>query len=245
MPFSSEDTRIPLTKLESKNMKTTVHKIYAKIILLGALLVTVNVAMAQSSSTTTTTTSTGTVNTFSPDTITVTTDASSTPVRYTYSKTTTYVDENGNPVSMETVKSGLPVTVYYDRDGNSLTATKVVVRKSTDVSPDGSVTRQTTTTTSSQGTVSSLSPDSIVIKSDTSPAPVSYTFSKTTAYVDENGNPVSIDTVKSGVPVTVYYDHNGNAMVATRGELVNTDPNAMVIQHKKTTTTTTETTPNP
>jgi len=61
--------------------------------------------------------------------------------------------------------------------------------------------------------------------------------------VDENGNPVSVETVRSGVPVTVYYDRDGDRMVATRVVVRNTEPSATVI--KKTTTTTTETNPNP
>lgn len=228
-------------------MKPTLHKCSRKLAFLAAILITADVIMAQTSSTiTTTTTSAGTVREFSPDSFTVTTDTSQTPVRYVYSKTTTYVDENGNPVSMETVRSGLPVTVFYDRDADRLVATKVIVRKSVEVGPDGSVTHQTTTTTtSSQGTVTSFDPDSIAIKSDSSPTPVSYTFSKTTTYVDENGNPVSIDMVKSGVPVTVYYDRDGDTMVANRVVVRSIDPNATVIEHKKTTTTTAETNPNP
>jgi len=228
-------------------MKTIIHKLSRNVVLLGAILATANLVLAQTSSTITTTTSAGTVREFSPDTFTINTDTSTTPVRYTYSKTTTYVDENGNPVSMEKVRSGLPVTVYYNADGDRLMATKVVIKKSVDVSPDSSVTRQTTTTstTSSQGTVSSFNPDAIAIKSDTSPTPVTYTFSKTTTYVDENGNPVSIETVKSGMPVTVFYTRDGDRTVATRVVVRNTDPNAAVIEHKKTTTTTTETNPNP
>jgi hypothetical protein len=226
-------------------MKTTLNKMSRKVAFLGMILAAANVAMAQTSSVTTTTTSAGTVREFTPNSFTVATTTSPAPVRYTYSKSTTYVDENGNPVSVETVRSGLPVTVYYDRNGDNLTATKVVVRKSVDTSPDGTTSSQTTTTTSSQGLVSSFTPDSaITIKSDTSPQPVSYTFTKTTTYVDQNGNPVSVDTVKSGVPVTVYYDRNGDQMVANR-VVVQTDPNAQVIEHKKTTTTTTDTTPNP
>ena len=46
-----------------------------------------------------TTTIAGTVSEFNPQTIIVKTDNAADPVRYTYSKTTTYVDENGNPVS--------------------------------------------------------------------------------------------------------------------------------------------------
>ncbi len=102
----------------------------------GAMLVTANVALAQSdasstTSTTTATTSDGTVSQFTPDTIVVRSTAATAPVSYYSSKTTTYVDENGNPVSSETVRSGAPVTVYYTQDGDRMVATKVIVRKTT------------------------------------------------------------------------------------------------------------------
>jgi hypothetical protein len=57
--------------------------------------------------------------------------SSNEPVRYKFTKTTTWVDDSGAPVSMELVKSGLPVTVHYSIDGNARVATKVVVRKKT------------------------------------------------------------------------------------------------------------------
>ncbi len=79
----------------------------------------------------TTTTSMGTVSAFTPQMITIKTETSAAPVQYTYSKTTTYVDETGAPVSMETVKSGLPVTVYYVKQGDVMVASKVVVKKTT------------------------------------------------------------------------------------------------------------------
>ena len=49
--------------------------------------------------------------------------------------TTTYVDEAGNPVKVETVKSGAPVTVFYSKSGDKMVATKVVVRKTTVTEP--------------------------------------------------------------------------------------------------------------
>ena len=55
------------------------------------------------------------------------------------------------------------------------------------------------TTTTGAGTISEFSPDSIVVKTESAPAPVHYTYSKTTTYVDESGNPVSMETVKSGI----------------------------------------------
>lgn len=113
-------------------MKNNIRTL-SSLAVLGAMLFTANLALAQTpaTSTTTTTTSAGTVSQFSPDTIVVRSTTSADPVSYSYSKTTTYVDENGNPVSSETVKSGAPVTVYYTQDGDKMVATKVVVRKTT------------------------------------------------------------------------------------------------------------------
>ena len=104
---------------------------------LGVMLFTANIASAQTAApsttptTTTTTSSNGTVSQFNPDTIVVKSTTSATPLSYSYSKTTTYVDENGNTVASETVKSGAPVTIYYTQDGDKMVATKVIVRKTT------------------------------------------------------------------------------------------------------------------
>ena len=77
-------------------------------------------------------------------------------------------------------------------------------------------TTTTTTTTTSQGTVTQIAPNAIVIKSAESPTPIMISRTRTTTYVDEDGNPVKVETVKSGEPVTVYYDENGGKMVATK-----------------------------
>ena len=81
--------------------------------------------------TSTTTETAGTISEFSPDSIVVRSETSSSPMHYNSTKSTTYVDDMGNPVSVETVKSGLPVTVYYTREGDRMIANKVVVRKTT------------------------------------------------------------------------------------------------------------------
>jgi len=80
---------------------------------------------------TTTTESAGTITEFSPDSIVIRSETSSSPMHYSYTKSTTYVDDTGAPVSIETVKSGLPVTVYYTLEGDRMIANKVVVRKTT------------------------------------------------------------------------------------------------------------------
>ena len=101
----------------------------------------------------------------------------------------------------------------------------------------------TTTTTHSAGTISEFSPDSIVIRSESSPDPLRYSYSKTTTYVDETGAPVSMETVKSGLPVTVYYVKESNGMVANRVVVhkTTTTTTAPAVEEKKTTTTTTTT----
>lgn len=136
-------------------MKNAIRNL-SGLTLLGVMLFATNITRAQTAATSTTTTSTttsaGTVSQFSPDTIVVKTTTSANPVSYTYSKTTTYVDENGNAVSSETVKSGAPVTVYYTQDGDKMVATKVVVRKMTTTTSEAPAatsveTKKTTTTT--------------------------------------------------------------------------------------------------
>jgi hypothetical protein len=127
------------------------NNIPIRALIFSTLLASSGMAWAQSTATTTTTTSStissdGTVSSFTPDAMIVQ-SASSAPVTYSYRKTTTYVDENGNPVAVETVRSGVPVTVYYTRDGTGMVASKVVVHKVVTTVPTGTVIEKKTTTT--------------------------------------------------------------------------------------------------
>jgi len=105
-----------------------------------------------------------------------------------------------------------------------------------------SVTATTTSSTVAEGTISEFSPDTIVVRSTTATAPTRYVYRKTTTYVDETGAPVSIETVKSGLPVTVHYVREGDQMVASRvvvHRTVQAAPAAPAVVEKHTTTTTT------
>ena len=99
------------------------------------------------------------------------------------------------------------------------------------------------TTTNSAGTISEFSPDTIIIRSETAPEPIRYAYTKTTTYVDETGAPVTLETVKSGLPVTVYYTKIGDRLVANRVVVRKAvvTPSAPAVIEKKTTTTTTTT----
>ena len=81
--------------------------------------------------------SSGIVSRFSPDAIAIKTTASPTPITYQATETTTYVDEAGNSVDKDTVKPGVPVSIYYSTSGSRMVATKVVVKRATPTQPRG------------------------------------------------------------------------------------------------------------
>jgi hypothetical protein len=100
-----------------------------------------------------------------------------------------------------------------------------------------------TATTEYAGTVSDFGNDTIVIRGEANTAPMTYRYSKTTTYVDDSGAPVSVETVKSGLPVTVHYRKDGDRMIADRvivhKKKVTTEDPGNTVEEKKTTTTTT------
>jgi hypothetical protein len=102
--------------------------------------------------------------------------------------------------------------------------------------------QMTVTRTETAGTISEVNPDTLVIRTESHPNPVVYTYTKKTSYVNERGEPVSIETVRSGLPVTVYYTNNGNQMVAEKvmvHQTTTTSTEKPMIEEKKTNTTTT------
>ena len=62
------------------------------------------------------------------------TTTSEIPIRYAYTRATTYVDASGKAVSIENVRASLPVTVYAEKSGDEMVATRVVVTRA--VHPD-------------------------------------------------------------------------------------------------------------
>lgn len=78
--------------------------------------------------TTTRTTYSGTVSEFTPSkTIVVKSGAGPKGGSYMVTEKTVYVDEAGVPLKTERVTQGSPVTIYYTRDGERTTASRVVV----------------------------------------------------------------------------------------------------------------------
>ena len=142
-------------------MKTTIRQYSAGVLIAAALSLT-PLAFCQEavSQTTTTTSSDGTVTEFSPtgNTVVLRSETSSEPIRYTYSKSTTVVDQSGAPVDVSVIKTGIPVQVFYDRDGDQMVARKIVVHTTATapVQPEviaqpPVIEKKTVTTTTTQG----------------------------------------------------------------------------------------------
>jgi hypothetical protein len=87
----------------------------------------------------------GTITELVPDAMVVRTQEAA-PVRYSFTKTTEYLDEFGNRVTRESVRTGLPVTIRYIKEGDRFIVNRVIVRKAP-VPVPGSVIEKTTTTT--------------------------------------------------------------------------------------------------
>jgi hypothetical protein len=84
------------------------------------------------------------------------------------------------------------------------------------VSSLGSLAQAETIVTESAGTVSEFSPDTLVIRSETAAAPTRYVIGREVQYVDDLGAPISVEVVKSGLPVTVHYVREGDRVIAQR-----------------------------
>jgi hypothetical protein len=125
----------------------------------------------------------------------------------------------------------------------------------TNVSLSAAETSTVTTSkvTTYSGVVSEVNPSSstIILKSETATAPVTYTYSKETAFVDAKGNVVTYETIRNS-PVTVEYSTEGGqtvvrkviqtapAVIVTPPAAVLTPP-APAVREKTTTHTETET----
>ncbi len=184
----------------------------------------------------------GVVTEYSPDRLVVEGEAAL--ARYTFTKTTQYLDEAGNPVQVETIRKGVPVTVHYIQEGPARVASKIVVYNSTSkVSGYSDINTTPVKPFETAGTVMELADGTIALRTDAKGEPLRYAYSKTTKWVDQDGNVVTSETVKSGTPITVVYTRRGErtevAKIIVRNAAV-LQP-AIIEQKTTTTTTTTET----
>jgi hypothetical protein len=82
-------------------------------------------------------------------------------------------------------------------------------------------------TTTYTGVVSEIDPgaSTIIVKSETDAAPVTYYFTKETVFVDTQGNVVASETIRDA-PVTVEYLNEGDRTIVRR--VVMTRPTSVI-----------------
>ena len=105
-----------------------------KMITLGAALLAVGClwsSQAFAQTTTTVTTSNGAFAEYVPgsETMVVRSDAGTSPLRYTVTKQTMIVDENGTPVAIDRISPGSQLSIQYTSSGDRLVASRVIVRR--------------------------------------------------------------------------------------------------------------------
>ena len=124
----------------------------------AAGVIAVSAALAQTTTTVTTdagavtagmTTRTGSFVTYTPgdEYFTFRTTPAAEPVRYYYTKETTFVDPTGRTVELSAIRPDLPATVYYVNEGNRTIVRKVVLSKPASAIIEKKETTTTTTTT--------------------------------------------------------------------------------------------------
>ena len=76
----------------------------------------------------------------------------------------------------------------------------------------------TTTVTTTKGAFTEYVPGSetMVVRTETSSAPLGYVVSKQTTIVDESGAPVAIERISPGSPLSIQYTGTGEQLVASR-----------------------------
>lgn len=105
---------------------------------------TTGAAGVSTSTSTSTLDGTGMITTYSPGTdyIQMRTEASSAPVKYYYTKSTTVVDPTGATVDMALLRPDMPVKYTYVKEGDRMVVSKITVQK-----PLTEIKKETTTTT--------------------------------------------------------------------------------------------------
>lgn len=132
----------------------TLAKIFA-VSMAGAIAV--SAALAQTTTTVTTntepaaaelTTRTGSFVTYTPgdEYLTFRTGSAAEPVKYYYTKETTFVDPTGRTVEVSALRPDLPATVYYVSEGNRMILRKVVLSRPASAVIEKKETTTTTTT---------------------------------------------------------------------------------------------------
>jgi hypothetical protein len=106
----------------------------------------------------------------------------------------------------------------------------------------------TTTVTTTKGAFTEYVPGSetMIVKTETNPAPLRYTVTKQTTVVDESGAPVAMERISPGSPLSIQYTGTGDHLIASRiivqrpAAVTAPVTTAPAVTEQQTTTTTTQ-----
>lgn len=167
----------------------------------------------------------GSVSSFDANGLTVLTPTTGSMTVYLTNADTMFVDKQDRFVAPDRIIPQTPVTVHYTPVGNSVLATKVVV----------------TTSLFSSGKLIEAGPGMLVITTNAAPnTPVRYVYNATTRYVDKHGDQVPAQALKPGASVRIFYTQAGDALVASKVEMLDDQASSTVSSETTTTTTTRE-----
>jgi hypothetical protein len=88
---------------------------------------TTTTAGGTTESTTTTTETSGTITEFSPGASIILSTSSGAPMSYKFSKTVTYVTDDGKVIEASKIKKNSKVKVHYIKEGNDMLVDRVIV----------------------------------------------------------------------------------------------------------------------
>jgi len=170
----------------------------------------------------------GTVSAYDASGLTVADPITGSMTVYITNSDTTFVDTHDRLVAPDRVTLQSPVKVHYTPVGNQVLATKVVVD----------------TALNTDGTLTDFGPGLLVIQLSAPPSPVRFVTDNTLKFVDHKGRPSPPDAVRQGSPVRVFYKRMGDALLASKVELLETNaPASPTTSTTRTTTTTREVKP--
>lgn len=137
---------------------------------------------------------------------------------------TAFVDTHDRFVAPDHITVQTPVKVHYTLVGSTLLATKIVVNAAL----------------TADGTIVEISPRALVVQlSGISALQVRFVSSNTLKFVDATDTPLPLQTLALDTPVRVFYTISGDALVATKIQLLDLSGLSSVTTKTTTTTTTT------
>jgi hypothetical protein len=154
-------------------------------------------------------------------------------VRFSYDKSTPFLDETGESVPLELVRGELPLTVYYLMEGEKMVARRVVVSRSMvagDANAQPEKKRQQLAAEKAQenlqlseneqympqevrGNVATIE-QTISIVARGGKTPSSCIINNSTRFVNSAGQPVSGQLIKGGMPITIKSIRDGRRVIA-------------------------------